>query len=87
MPRKHATAVAPPATDGRLAYGLDEIHNIVPVGRSTLYQEIAAGRLRAFKCRGRTLVTRHALEAWVAVLEGESGSKPEGDAAGAGARP
>lgn len=38
------------------------------LSRSTLYLEIAAGRLRAVKVRGRTLITREDQAAWVKSL-------------------
>ncbi len=35
------------------------------IGRSTLYEEIAAGRLKAVKCGTRTLIPAASMEAWV----------------------
>lgn len=38
------------------------------VGRTTTFAEIAAGRLRAVKAGGRTLIPSDAAEAWLAGL-------------------
>ena len=36
--------------------------------RSTIYLEIAAGRLKALKARGRTLITRAEQDRWLSAL-------------------
>ncbi|MCB4771050.1 helix-turn-helix domain-containing protein [Ancylobacter sp. Lp-2] len=41
---------------------------ILSVGRSTVFEEIRAGRLEARKIGRRTLITRAAIEAWLAAL-------------------
>ncbi|MFC3172919.1 helix-turn-helix domain-containing protein [Novosphingobium bradum] len=38
------------------------------VGRSTIYREIAEGRLAAVKARGRTLILRSSQEEWLGNL-------------------
>ena len=43
-------------TPTKLAYGITEACKSVGLGRSFLYQEIAAGRLRTFKVGTRTLI-------------------------------
>jgi excisionase family DNA binding protein len=50
----------------RLAYTVNEVLERVPVSRSHLYNEIAAGRLIATKIGARTLFTPQALENWLA---------------------
>ena len=39
-----------------LAYSIEDIVERVPFGRSTVYEEIKAGRLIARKVRGRTII-------------------------------
>ncbi len=39
--------------------------NVIGISRSKLYQEIAAGRLRAVKCGSRTLVLNSAIKTWL----------------------
>jgi excisionase family DNA binding protein len=50
------------------AFRIDDFCRLYGVGRTTAYQEIAAGRLRAVKVGRRTLVTHDAAEAWLAAL-------------------
>ncbi len=50
MPEKSATTVS------SLAYSIPKAAKAANLGRSTLYQEIADGRLIARKARGRTIV-------------------------------
>lgn len=49
----------------RLAYGINDALAVVPVGRSLLYEEIKAGRLRTFKIGSRTLIAAPDLKAWL----------------------
>jgi excisionase family DNA binding protein len=42
----------------RLAYGIDEFCKIANLGRTTLYKDIAEGRLRAVKNGRRTVILR-----------------------------
>jgi excisionase family DNA binding protein len=53
----------------KLAYGLDEINQLLGVGRSTLYAEIKAGRLPLTKIGRRSLVLAEDLGAYVATLK------------------
>jgi excisionase family DNA binding protein len=51
------TSNATPVLDGdRLAYPINDLAEALGVGRTKLYAEIAAGRIRAKKCGSRTLV-------------------------------
>lgn len=52
-------------TPTKLAYGITEACKSVGLGRSFLYQEIAAGRLRTFKVGTRTLIRSSDLEDWL----------------------
>ena len=47
------------------AFSIADLVKRLPVGRSTIYEEIRAGRLRAVKLGSRTLVLDHDLSAWL----------------------
>jgi excisionase family DNA binding protein len=49
----------------RLAYGISQAVKATSVGRSKLYQEIKAGRLKTFKVGTRTLIATEDLSAWL----------------------
>jgi excisionase family DNA binding protein len=49
----------------RLAYTIAQLAKVVGVGRSTLYSEIAAGRLVPCKAGRRTLITRERAKEWL----------------------
>jgi excisionase family DNA binding protein len=53
---------APP----KLAYGIADAVQATSVGRSLLYEEIRAGKLRTFKVGARTLIAADDLTAWLA---------------------
>lgn len=53
----------------KLAYGLNEINGLLGIGRSTLYAEIKAGRLRLTKIGRRSLVLADDLAAYIVVLK------------------
>jgi excisionase family DNA binding protein len=60
-----------PSTDNSglpLAYRVNEACHTLSISRSTLYEEIAAGRLRAVKCGNRTLIPVVAAKAWLESL-------------------
>jgi hypothetical protein len=63
--RSHHPAAAIPIEDGRLAYGLREAAALVGVGRSSLAEEIRAGRLLSVMRCGRRLVLREDLIDWL----------------------
>lgn len=52
----------------RLVYSVREAAEATGLGRSTLYEEIAAGRLVAHKRGTRTLIFARDLEAYAAAL-------------------
>jgi excisionase family DNA binding protein len=45
-----------------------EAAKMAGVGRSTIYQELASGRLKAKKLGRRTIVPEHALAEWMSSL-------------------
>lgn len=52
----------------RIAYSIEETARIASLGRTALYAEINAGRLRARKAGRRTIVLADDLRAWLASL-------------------
>jgi len=50
----------------KLAYGIADAVQATSVGRSKIYEEIKAGRLKTFKIGTRTLITPENLSAWLA---------------------
>ncbi len=57
-----------PGTDNDghpLAYRVKEACDKLSISRSTLYEEIAAGRLKAVKCGSRTLIPTAAAKSWL----------------------
>ena len=61
----------------KLTYSIAEVVTLTGVGRSFLYEEIAAGRLRVKKAGRRTLVPDGYLKAW---LEGLPEARAKGQA-------
>lgn len=57
-----------PPTESKLTYSIPEAATKVGACRSTMYQEIAVGRLVARKLRGRTIILSADLEAYLAAL-------------------
>jgi excisionase family DNA binding protein len=53
---------------GRLAYPIDEFADAVGIGRSKLYAEIRAGRLKAKKLGSRTLIKASDAHAYLDAL-------------------
>ena len=51
-------------TAERDAYSVRELAKRYGVHRMTIYREISDGRLTTFKLRGKTLVSRDAVDAW-----------------------
>ena len=54
----------------KLAYSIPEFLAVVPIGRTKLYEELKAGRLRAVKVGKRTLILITEAERWLATLAG-----------------
>lgn len=49
----------------RLAYSIRELSKATSIGRSTIYAEIAAGRLKATHIRRRTVIMRAEAQRWL----------------------
>ncbi len=49
----------------RIAFKIDELAKAAGVGRSLVYEELKAGRLKAFKVGRRALVMVQDAEAWL----------------------
>lgn len=54
--------------DGRAAYSISEIVQASGLGRSTVYEAIGRGDLRARKCNARTIVLADDFAAWLTSL-------------------
>ena len=54
----------------KLAHSIPEFLAAVPIGRTKLYEELEAGRLRAVKVGRRTLIPSTEAERWLAELAG-----------------
>ncbi len=74
-PEKPAPPSPPPAppvvmapAPEKLIYTIKEARAALGVGTTTLYKEIAEGRLATIKLGSRTLIPGDALRAWVAAL-------------------
>lgn len=57
------------ASNPKVAYSIPEAIAATGIKRTTLYAEMKAGRLRATKVRGRTIIRAEALGAWLAALD------------------
>jgi excisionase family DNA binding protein len=51
--------------DRQRAMSIDQFRTRYGVGRTTTYEEIKSGRLRARKCGKRTIITEDDAEAWL----------------------
>ena len=49
----------------RLAYGINQAVEATSVGRSLIYEQIKAGKLKTFKVGSRTLIAPEDLAAWL----------------------
>ena len=54
--------------DEKRTFGINKFCQRNDVGRTTVYEEIKNGRLRAVKCGTRTLITKEAEDSWRASL-------------------
>jgi excisionase family DNA binding protein len=50
----------------KIAYSIREVCSASSLGRTTVYSHIAAGRLRAIRIGGRTVIPTEALLAFIA---------------------
>jgi excisionase family DNA binding protein len=58
--------------EAKAAFNVDEAAQLIGVGRSTLYLEIKAERLKVRKLGSRTLILREDLEAFLSNLPSSS---------------
>jgi excisionase family DNA binding protein len=65
---KNSLAIREPV-DLQLALSIPEAAETSGVGRSSIYKEIATGRLRAVKRGRRTLILSDDLKAWLLALQ------------------
>ncbi len=63
------------STTQRLAYGITDATEAVSIGRSTLYKEISAGRLKTFKIGNRTLIAADSLNEWLSSYQSDHASE------------
>lgn len=56
----------------KLLYGVTEAAELTGIGRSKLYEELTAGRIRSVKLGTRRLIPREALEEFVRTLAADS---------------
>jgi excisionase family DNA binding protein len=54
-----------PTLPQKLAFSIREACELLSLGRSRVYQELKAGRLRFVKVGGRTLIPEVELRAWL----------------------
>jgi hypothetical protein len=52
----------------KLAYGINEVPEVAPIGKTRLYEEIKNGNLKARKLRGRTMILASDLAAYLEAL-------------------
>lgn len=58
--------------ESQIALSVIDAARILGLSRTTIYQEMAAKRLVYLKCGRRTLITRKAINAWLAAREQSS---------------
>lgn len=69
--------LAQPRPVDRVAFSINEFAAAVGIGRTTLYAEIRAGRLKPIKVGARTIIPVTESEAWLRRLRAET--SPDGD--------
>ena len=52
----------------RMAFGPNEAARIIGVSRTTVFEELKAGRLRGIKCGRRTIIAAAELQRWMDAL-------------------
>ena len=61
------------AAPAKLLFRVNEACSVLGLGRTSLYKEIAAGRLRVVRAAGRTLLARRDLDEYVETLRADAG--------------
>ncbi|HLO77408.1 MAG TPA: helix-turn-helix domain-containing protein [Magnetospirillum sp.] len=56
------------ANDNKIAFSVEDFCSAFSIGRTALYAELKAGRLKASKCGRRTLIPRVEAERWLSSL-------------------
>lgn len=56
------------ANENKIAFSVENFCSAFSIGRTALYAELKAGRLKALKCGRRTLISRAEAERWLASL-------------------
>tara|TARA_B100000686_G_scaffold315138_1_gene361785 strand:+ start:2525 stop:2767 length:243 start_codon:yes stop_codon:yes gene_type:complete len=59
-----------------MAYDINSFCKSFSIGRTKVYEEIKAGRLKAIKCGARTLIRAEDAEAWLLSLPPQNNSSP-----------
>ena len=85
----------PVAEPGKIAYSIRQFCTACALGRTFVYEEIKAGRLRARKAGRRTLIDAAEVQRWLSALQritvrgrsSEGDSNPVLGAVGPGAAP
>ncbi len=72
----HCAVPGIPLTERR-AYTMGEVAALLGMSVATLYAERARGRLQTIRLAGRRLITREALEAYVAAARRDTGQGDE----------
>jgi excisionase family DNA binding protein len=63
----------------RLAFSIEELAKSAGVGRTTIYEEIKAGRLRRVKCGKRTLIPVNEARSWLERLAASTSHPGQAD--------
>ena len=66
MERSEPRVVSQP---DQLAHDIEGVKELVPIGRTKIYEEIASGRLKSFKVGNRRLVLHASLVEWLKALQ------------------
>jgi excisionase family DNA binding protein len=75
----HTNLEPPQRSNRQRAMSIDQFRVRYGVGRTTAYEEIKLGRLRAHKCGKRTLITEDDAEDWLRRLPTVAPDKPHQD--------
>ncbi len=71
---EHTTAIREEPESEDLVYSLNEAANLLRIGRTSLYELLAAEELRSIKIGSRRLVAREDIEAFIASRRSDYGA-------------